>query len=126
MILQLLEEVVEADRDITNRRSFRVERDRLQDLLDRMEAERRRLTAELETLEGHGTFRVEDVAAREESLATQSADLQKLLDEWKKERDAGRRRRLRDQLWLEMLLMESDRLMAEGRRLREQAQRLIS
>jgi cell division protein FtsB len=84
------------------------------------------LAAELARLEDEGAAaekpeRLRDSSAwRVRSLDRQQAQVERELETWSQEDACGRRRRSRDRLWLEALLLERERLSVERRRIVEQ------
>lgn len=118
VLFDLLEEVLRIELLASNQRRTADELELLRERIGGLAAERARLEEE-NTVEEPEHLR-HSSAWRVRSLDRQQAQVERELETWSQEDARGRRRRSRDRLWLEALLLERERLSVERRRVVEQ------
>ena len=118
VLFDLLEEVLRIELLASNQRRTAGELELLRERIGGLAAERARLEDE-SVVEDPEHLR-HSSAWRVRSLDRQQAQVERELETWSREDASGRRRRSRDRLWLEALLLERERLSVERRRVLEQ------
>jgi hypothetical protein len=120
ILVRLLQEDQPSVLDLDDRRDLRKEMALVRGSLERLESERRRLEGEARAL-GRGEFPdVTRTRCRDHEALRQAFRARELLESWISARVSGWRRRVRDTLWHEALLLEVARLNDEHQRLLEQ------
>lgn len=118
VLFDLLEESLRVELLASNQRRSEPELELLRERIGALASERARLEDE-EALDQEEPLR-QSAVWRVRSLERQQAQVERELETWTREDTLGRRRRSRDRLWLEALLLERERLAVERRRVSEQ------